>query len=83
LIETHDHSISRQSKSKWSITTASLEIADDAWLGANSVVLKSVRRIGRGAVVAAGAVVTHDVEDWAIIAGVPARRIGSVDEARP
>jgi acetyltransferase-like isoleucine patch superfamily enzyme len=50
-------------------------IEDDVWLGANSVVTAGVR-IGRGAVVGAGAVVTRSVEPLAIVAGVPARPIG-------
>jgi acetyltransferase-like isoleucine patch superfamily enzyme len=50
-------------------------IGDDAWLGAHAVVLPGVR-IGEGAVVGAGAVVTRDVPAGAIVAGVPARVIG-------
>lgn len=46
----------------------------DVWIGAHVTVLKGVR-IGRGAVVAAGAVVTRDVEPYAIVAGVPARPV--------
>lgn len=55
--------------------SAPVVIEDDAWLGANAVVLPGIR-IGRGAIVGAGAVVTHDVEPMAIVAGVPARIIG-------
>ncbi len=48
-----------------------------ASLGARSVCVAPVR-VGRWAMVAAGAVVTHDVPDHALVAGVPARRIGWV-----
>jgi acetyltransferase-like isoleucine patch superfamily enzyme len=47
-------------------------IEDDAWLGAHVTVLPGVR-IGKGAVVGAGAVVTHDVPAMVVAAGVPAR----------
>lgn len=50
-------------------------IDDYAWLGVGSTVLCGVH-IGRGAVVAAGAVVTHDVPPYTIVGGVPARKIG-------
>jgi maltose O-acetyltransferase len=50
-------------------------IEDDVWIGANVTVLPG-RRIGRGAIVAAGAVVSRDVEPFAVVAGNPARVIG-------
>jgi acetyltransferase-like isoleucine patch superfamily enzyme len=53
---------------------AAVVIEDDAWLGTNAVVLPGVR-IGRGAVVGAGAVVTEDVPPFSVVAGVPARVI--------
>lgn len=53
-----------------------VRIEDDVWLGAKVVVLPGIT-IGRGAVVAAGAVVTRDVEPMSIVAGVPARKIGA------
>jgi acetyltransferase-like isoleucine patch superfamily enzyme len=57
-------------------------VEDDVWLGADAVVLPGVR-VGRGAVVAAGAVVTHDVPAYAIVAGVPARLVRRrMDEER-
>lgn len=45
---------------------------DDVWVGHHAIVLPSVRRVGRGAVIAAGAVVTRDVPAYAIVAGNPA-----------
>jgi acetyltransferase-like isoleucine patch superfamily enzyme len=57
-------------------------IDDDAYVGAGATLLPGVR-IGTGAVVAAGAVVTHDVEPRTIVAGVPARRLHASAPARP
>ena len=51
-------------------------IGNDVWIGANAVVLPGVH-IGEGAVVGAGAVVTHDVEAMTVVAGVPARIIST------
>jgi len=50
-------------------------IGDRAWLGSNTIVLPGVT-IGEGAVVCAGAVVTKDVEPYAVVAGIPARKVG-------
>jgi acetyltransferase-like isoleucine patch superfamily enzyme len=52
-------------------------VDDGAAIGANSTILPGVR-IGRWAMVGAGAVVTHDVEPYALVAGTPARRLGWV-----
>lgn len=53
-------------------------IEDDVLVGANAVVLEGVR-IGKGSVVAAGAVVTVDVPENSVVAGAPARVIKTVD----
>lgn len=59
-----------------------IEIGDDVWIGANVVVVAGVT-IGAHAIVAAGAVVTHDVPEYAVVGGVPARVIGDRREASP
>lgn len=77
FIATHGHQIrTRALKKSQPIDFSGLSIGDDAWLGARSVILPSVKRIGTGAVIGACAVVTKDVEDWAIVVGNPARVIG-------
>ncbi len=53
----------------------SLLIGNDVWIGCNALITPSCHRIGNGAVIGAGAVVTHDVPDYAIVAGSPAKRI--------
>ncbi|WP_199430648.1 acyltransferase [Qaidamihabitans albus] len=55
-------------------------IAEGAAIGARAVCVAPVR-IGAWATVAAGAVVTKDVPDFALVAGVPARRVGWVGKA--
>lgn len=51
-------------------------IEDNVWIGVNATVLQNVK-IGKGAVVAAGAVVTKDVPPYTFVAGIPARAIGN------
>jgi tetrahydrodipicolinate N-acetyltransferase len=53
-------------------------IEDDVVVGANCVILEGVR-VGKGSVVAAGAVVTQDVPEGVVVAGVPARIIKDID----
>ncbi|RFA25156.1 hypothetical protein CAI21_19880 [Alkalilimnicola ehrlichii] len=54
-------------------------IEDDVWIGNNCIVLKGVR-IGRGAIVGAGAVVTKDVPAYCIVGGNPARVLKRLPE---
>jgi acetyltransferase-like isoleucine patch superfamily enzyme len=51
-----------------------ITIEDDVWVGARAIILNGVK-IGRGSVVAAGSIVTRDVEPYSIVAGVPAKKI--------
>ncbi|MFJ8720917.1 acyltransferase [Streptomyces sp. NPDC093269] len=57
-----------------------VKIADGASIGARSVCVAPIS-IGRWAMVAAGAVVTKDVPDFALVVGVPARQVGWVGRA--
>jgi virginiamycin A acetyltransferase len=57
------------------ISRRSIEIGNDVWVGQNAIILASVNRIGDGAVIGAGAVVTKDVPDFAVVAGNPAKII--------
>ena len=60
------------------ITAEGIEIEDDVWVGAGAIVTDGVR-IGQGAVVAAGAVVTQDVPEHTLVAGVPARVVRRIE----
>jgi acetyltransferase-like isoleucine patch superfamily enzyme len=53
-----------------------IDIGDDVWIGAGVKILDNIR-IGEGAIVGAGAVVTKDVAPYTIVGGVPARVIGT------
>ena len=80
--ERHQHFVEillKHNASLGNVPKAAIVIEDDAWIGFNASVMKGVR-IGRGAIVAAGAVVTRDVAPFTIVAGIPATVIGSSQE---
>src|SRR5690606_9224 len=52
-----------------------LTIGNDVWIGSRTTILPGCRRIGDGAIIGAGSVVTRDVADFSIVAGNPAREI--------
>ena len=49
-------------------------IGDNSWIGTGAIILDGVK-VGKGVIIGAGAVVTKDVPDYAIVAGVPAKLI--------
>ena len=51
-----------------------ITVKNNVWIGANVSVIGTVT-IGEGAVIGAGSVVSRDIEDYAVAAGVPARKI--------
>ncbi|WP_127841239.1 sugar O-acetyltransferase [Actinomyces wuliandei] len=79
-ITTAGHPIDPGLRSTGAQFSAVVTIEDEAWLGANVTVLPGVT-IGRGSVVAAGAVVTANVPPMTVVAGVPARIVRSITEA--
>lgn len=56
------------------VSTACVSIGDEAWIGANSVITPGVT-VGKHSIVAAGSVVTGDVPQHCVVAGVPAKII--------
>jgi chloramphenicol O-acetyltransferase type B len=62
----------RHSDYNWKGLNSKVTIEDDVWVGYGSIILSSVK-IGRGSIVAAGSVVTKDVEPYSIVAGNPAK----------
>ena len=82
ILITTNHDIGPAWKRCGAWRSAPIRIEDGAWLGANVTVLpgKNGVTIGRGAVVAAGAVVTRDVPPNTLVGGVPAKVIRELDE---
>ena len=54
--------------------SALIVLEDNVWIGANATIIAGVR-IGTGSIVGAGAVVTHNVDPYSVVGGVPARFI--------
>jgi UDP-2-acetamido-3-amino-2,3-dideoxy-glucuronate N-acetyltransferase len=68
-----------QGEADWAVVPT--KVKKGAAIGSNVTIIAGIT-IGEHALVGAGAVVTHDVPDFAIVAGVPARVIGDVREKR-
>ncbi|MGI8695140.1 MAG: acyltransferase [Mycobacteriales bacterium] len=64
------------------IVTAPVRIGPEVWIGTKAVVLRGVR-IGRGAVIAAAAVVNDDIPAYAVAAGIPAHVVRERSGRRP
>lgn len=77
VIATLNHPLSPSKRGD--LITAKVVIENDVWIGANAVILPGVS-IGRGSVIAAGAVVTKDVATNTVVGGVPAKVIKVIEE---
>lgn len=73
VLYTHDHGKNPKSVAK----ATPLKIGRNTWVGSYVVIIEGVSRIGSGVIIGAGAVVTKEVVDDVIVAGVPARVIRS------
>lgn len=80
IYDTDFHSINyleRRKKIYKNVKSKPIVIEDDVWIGANTMILKGVR-IGRGAIVGAGSIVTKSIPPFTLWAGNPARFIREV-----
>ncbi len=73
-ISTASHSLSKMSRRRKEGHAMSIEIGDDVWIGCNVSILPGVK-IGKGAVIGAGSVVTSDIPENVLAVGVPAKSI--------
>jgi maltose O-acetyltransferase len=72
LIYNEEHNVHSE---KFEATSGPVEIGDYVFIGPRAIILPGVK-IGRGAIIAAGAVVTKDVAPMSIVGGIPAKEIG-------
>lgn len=79
MIYNSEHDISSDD---FHATDAPVEIGDYVFIGPRAIILPGVK-IGRGAIVAAGAVVTKDVPEFSLVGGVPAKIIGERQNKNP
>ena len=78
LITTINHPISPKGRRQHLGISKPVKIGNDVWIGGNATILPGVT-IGNNVIVAAGAVVTHDVPDNVIVGGIPAKVIREIE----
>ena len=78
VISSVGHPISTKGRRAHLARTNPVVIGDDVWIGANATIIPGVT-IGNNVIIAAGAVVTEDVPDNCMVAGVPARFVKEIE----
>ena len=78
IFDNNSHGIHYEHRAMTSEDTAPVILEDHVWIGMNSIILKGVR-IGKGAVVAAGSVVTKDVPPMVVVGGNPASILKNIN----
>ena len=73
------HSIYPSQRSEGISTSKPIHLEDNVWIGANAVICGGVT-IGKGSVIGAGSVVTHDIPSGVVAAGIPCRPLRPVTE---
>lgn len=74
LVSTYPFKTRLMGSGSESISKGDIIVCDDVWIGLDSKIMSGIR-IGQGAVIGAGSIVTKDVPDYAIVAGSPAKII--------
>ena len=81
IIETHNHDFhSNYKESKTKISVTNLIIEEGAVIGSRAIILSSCHYIGKYARVGAGAVITKDVPNYAVVVGVPGKIVRYTNE---
>ncbi|WP_071130716.1 sugar O-acetyltransferase [Enterococcus timonensis] len=76
-IYTVNHPMTVAGRRKYLAQASPVTIGNDVWIGGKSTIMPGIT-IGNNVIIAAGAVVTHDVPDNTLVGGVPARKIKSI-----
>ena len=81
MLCTSTHALGSEAERAGAVVALPIHIGTGAWIGARAMILPGVT-IGRGCVIAAGAVVTKDCEPNTLYAGIPAKAVRSLVEQR-
>ena len=80
VLRSSNHSFETTQKTimEQGMTEGEIIIHDDVWIGSNAVILPNCK-VGKGVIIAAGAVVTSNIESYTVVGGIPARLIKKRD----